>query len=218
MSPNHHPQQELIAAYASGGLREPVALVVATHLAYCLQCRHEAEEYEALGGILLEDLPLEPIPGGMAREIVAMPALPTSASPQPARPEQAKEGLHLPEPLRSYVHGDLGSLQWRWRGNLREARLLKDYPGFVTRVLRIRSGAPVPRHTHGGEEMTLILSGGYRDEFGEYLQGDLAMADASIDHRPVANAGGDCWCLAVVDAPLRLTGLGGRLFNFLLNH
>ena len=42
--------------YAAGSLSEPVALLIATHLALCPRCRHEVEEFEALGGALLEDL------------------------------------------------------------------------------------------------------------------------------------------------------------------
>jgi putative transcriptional regulator len=34
-----------------------------------------------------------------------------------------------------------------------------------------------------------------------------------VDHRPVAGRSGDCICLAVTDAPLRLTGPIGRLFR-----
>lgn len=218
MIPNHHPHQDLLVSYVSGSLQEPVALVVATHLVYCPSCRRQVAQYEALGGLMLEELDPEPVPSQLARQIAAMPdeTKVAKATSAPGRAQSAAGSL--PEPLCSYVQGDLSSLRWRWRGNLREARLLENYPGFVTRLLRIRGGAPMPRHTHRGNELTLILEGGYRDEFGEYLRGDLATADPSVDHRPVANPGGECVCLAVVDAPLRLTGLGGRLLNFMLRH
>jgi putative transcriptional regulator len=64
-------------------------------------------------------------------------------------------------------------------------------------------------------EMTLLLAGGFSDETGHYLRGDVALADPSVDHRPVADPGEDCLCLAVTDAPLRLTGRFGRYLNFL---
>lgn len=218
MIPHHHPHQDLLVAYASGCSPEPVALIVATHLAFCLQCRRQVGEYEALGGLILEELAPDPVPNQLARQIVAMLDDSEPASTTPESESVSSASIALPEPLRSYVQGDLGSLRWRWRGSLREVRLLADYPGFVTRLLRIRGGSPVPRHTHGGNELTLIVDGGYRDEFGEYLRGDLATADPSVNHRPVANPGGDCVCLTVVDAPLRLTGLGGRFLNFMLKH
>ena len=48
-----------------------------------------------------------------------------------------------------------------------------------------------------GTELTLVLAGGFSDETGHFLRGDLAEADASVDHRPVAagltTAGDDQW-------------------------
>ena len=64
----------------------------------------------------------------------------------------------------------------------------------------------VPQHTHEGSELTLVLEGAFRDKTGRYARGDLALADGSIEHRPVAEPGEDCMCLTVTDAPLRLTG------------
>jgi putative transcriptional regulator len=39
------------------------------------------------------------------------------------------------------------------------------------------------------------------------------IADESVDHCPIADEEGDCLCLAVTDAPLRLTGRFGRFLN-----
>jgi len=79
----------------------------------------------------------------------------------------------------------------------------------------VKAGAALPQHTHEGAEYTLLLTGGFSDETGHYRRGDVAIADPSIDHRPVADEGEDCICLAVTDAPLRLTGRFGRYLNFL---
>jgi putative transcriptional regulator len=61
--------------------------------------------------------------------------------------------------------------------------------------------------------MTLVLAGGFSDESGHFVRGDVAEADPSVNHQPVADPGEDCLCLAVTDAPLRLTGPFGRLLN-----
>ena len=71
----------------------------------------------------------------------------------------------------------------------------------------------MPVHTHASSELTLVLAGGFTDQFGHFLRGDLAEADASVEHRPVADPGEDCLCLAVTDGPMRLTGPLGRLIN-----
>jgi putative transcriptional regulator len=114
----------------------------------------------------------------------------------------------VPRPLRGYLGSTLDSLAWKSRGSGRNAEvdLLAGHPGIRTRLLRIRGGTAVPRHTHEGNELTLVLAGGFSDASGHYLKG----------HRPVADAGADCLCLAVTDAPLRLTGRFGRYLNAFL--
>ncbi len=71
----------------------------------------------------------------------------------------------------------------------------------------------MPSHTHAGLELTLVLQGGFCDRTGHFLRGDVAEADSDVDHRPVADDDGPCLCLAVTDAPLRLTGRVGRMLN-----
>jgi putative transcriptional regulator len=214
MKPRHHPDQTQLITYASGELQEPLALIVATHLALCPDCRGDVARFETLGGMLLEDLP----PAGLNRTGIDLSRAAAEDAPPCAGnavvPES--EGAMLPEPLRSYVRADAGRVKRRKGGLLSERRLLTDYPGFRTVLIRIRAGAAMPRHTHEGHEHTLVLSGGFVDQSGHYTRGDVAFADATVDHRPVADSGGDCLCLAVMDAPLRLTGFPGQLFNFML--
>ena len=82
--------------------------------------------------------------------------------------------------------------------------------------MRIKAGTAMPLHSHDGHELTLVLAGGFSDDDKHFLPGDVAVADASVNHRPVADPGEDCLCLAVTDAPLRLTGPFGRLLNPIL--
>lgn len=94
--------------------------------------------------------------------------------------------------------------------------VLAAYPGYRTRLLRIARGVGLPHHTHEGFEYTIVLEGGFSDQWGEYLEGDFAIADQEVDHAPVADARDGCLCLAVTDAPLRLTGPLGRFLNLFL--
>ena len=64
-----------------------------------------------------------------------------------------------------------------------------------------------------------MLKGGFSDKTGHFARGDVAVADAELDHIPVADLDADCICFAVTDAPLRLTGPFGRLMHRLFgNH
>ena len=211
--PNHHPGEDLLLEYASGTQREPVALLIATHLALCPQCRDHTRTLEAIGAALLEQLGPEPLAeDGFARLLARLdepegPAAPQGSDPAPVH------GARLPQPLRDYVGGSLDRLRWRRLGPIAEARLLTGCAGFTTRLVRLCAGAGAPGHTHDGTELTLVLEGGFTDASGHYLRGDVEVADSAVDHRPVADADGDCLCLAVADAPLRMTGRLGRLLN-----
>jgi len=58
-----------------------------------------------------------------------------------------------------------------------------------------------------------LLAGGFSDGDRQYQRGDFSFSDGEIDHSPVADDDGECLCLTVTDAPLRLTGPLMRLLN-----
>ena len=214
--PTHHPTQEILAGYAAGNLAEPFALLAATHLSFCPSCRGDVAEFEAIGGALLEDMAPEELGEERLRR-----ALEGMAKFEPVASAPAEQTSHLPaelegrlpEPLRSYVAREGSALHWRRHRRLWDARLLPGRGRITTRLLRIKAGAAMPRHTHGGAELTLVLGGAFSDELGRYGPGDVAFADASVVHRPVAEPGEDCLCLAVHDGPLRLAGWSGRMLS-----
>lgn len=215
--PAYHPESELLMDYASGALPEPLALLVASHVSLCRTCQAEVARLEALGGALFDSLEGEEMaPEAMDRALARLELPQGGEETAPAATPQAGPAERIvPRPLRDYLGEGLDSLAWKTRGGISEARLLPSFHGYKTRLMRIRGGTALPQHTHEGREYTLLLAGGYSDESGHYLRGDVAAADPSVDHRPVADAGEDCLCLAVTDAPLRLTGRFGRYLNFL---
>jgi putative transcriptional regulator len=82
--------------------------------------------------------------------------------------------------------------------------------------MKISAGAAMPAHTHGGAELTLVLAGGFSDTAGHYQRGDVTLADSSTNHRPIADADGECLCFAVVDGGIRLSGAFGRIASLML--
>jgi putative transcriptional regulator len=210
MTPQHHPGDDLLIAYAAGSQDEPVALVVATHLALCPRCRKEVERLEALGGVLLEEQEAEPLAEKSLEQALARLDEAAPDEPTPSRrpgPRSAEV-----DPV-VYLGDGLDQLDWTAFRGLEKVELLPEFPSFRTRLMRIKSGTAMPTHTHDGSELTLVLAGGFSDESGHFVRGDVAEADPSVNHQPVADPGEDCLCLAVTDAPLRLTGPFGRLLN-----
>ena len=218
--PAHHPSAELLLDYAAGSVAEPVALVVATHLSLCPDCRRRVRALEAIGGALLEDLSVDDtsVP---ARGVDAVLARLDEPEPTPAAAIalDAETRRLVPAPLRFYLGASLKDLAWRRLTRGIEAHeLTLARAGFATRLLRIRSSEALPRHSHGGTESVLVLDGGFSDEHGHYARGDLAVSDAQIVHRPVADPDGNCLCLVVIEGGIRFAGPLGRLLNLFVRY
>jgi putative transcriptional regulator len=210
----HHPDYDLLVAHASGASDEATSLIVATHLALCPECRRRVASVEKTGGALLADV----APAAMSRNALAsvMARLGTATPEQPKA--RVSGNFVAPEPLRSYLGGDLDVVKWTaivpgisYKPLFRRGRM-------DARLIRSRAGHGVGVHTHQGEELTLCLTGGYTDVTGAYARGDLQIADPTLEHRPTADAGEDCVVLAVAGAPLRFRstaiGLLAKFFGF----
>lgn len=211
----HQPTDEILLDYASGALPEPVALAVATHAALCEDSRKRIETMEAFGGTLLEGVEPEPM-GDLALErALAAIDLPEAIDPAGVPVAfDAETTAAVPAPLRNYIGRNLSDITWRKLGRAVESAVIPSrLSGFDIRLLRIRAGHPVPTHTHRGMEITVTLQGGYNDGFADYARGDFQLADPSLEHRPWADEDEDCLCLAVLAAPIRLTGVVGRLID-----
>ncbi|MEI6557498.1 MAG: ChrR family anti-sigma-E factor [Rhodospirillaceae bacterium] len=214
-NPTHHPCREILLDYADGSLGEPAALVIATHLAFCPGCRQQVADLEAVGGVFLEEEELRPVSDDCLEAVMARLDEPAPASgPRPCTASPPPVDLHLPEPLRSYVGAPLAALHWHSRfAGFAEVDLKVGRPPVRTRLIRVVAGLALPRHSHTGTELNLVLAGGFHDPRGSFRRGDVALDDASIDHSPVVDGGEDCICLSVTDAPLRLTGGLTRFLN-----
>ena len=213
--PAHHLTDELLVDYAAGALGEAGSLVIATHLALCPSCRSALAETEEVGGALLEGLePIELASDSLASVLDRIGGE-EPASPRNERRDVASGGpILVPEPLRGYLNSDLDALPWkRMMPGLEVFEIAAGGAGHKTRLLRVKAGTPMPEHTHRGAELTLVLTGGYADDRGHFVRGDIDITDDSVQHQPIADSDGDCICLTTTEAPLRLTGRFGRLLN-----
>ena len=205
--------------YAAGTCSEGEALLIASHLTFCPICRQVVDRLEKLGGALLESIEPSALSSDCLDTIMARldrdETTPTDRpSASPLALPSPDEAFVVPAPLREYLGCGPGEIAWRpvIRG-LEEFTLPVGGSGGRVKLLRIRAGTAMPRHTHKGSEMTLVLAGGFSDRTGQYESGDIAVFDSSVDHQPVADPGEDCVCLTFTDAPLRLTGPVGRWLN-----
>ena len=202
----HHLSEDLILGYSAGTLPEAVNLIVATHISLCDQCRAALEASDAIGGALIETVDSVAVPEACFDDTMALirKARP-EAKPAPLAPSP------VPGPLRSYLDGGFEDVRWRSVGMGVKQAVLATSPEASARLLYIPAGTAVPDHSHRGLELTLVLQGAFEDEEGRFARGDIEIADAEVDHMPVADVSEDCICLAVTDAPLRFKGWLPRL-------
>lgn len=215
MLPTHHLDPELLMDYAAGTCSESAGLLIATHLALCPLCRDEVARMERLGGTLLDSAAAAPVDQDSLAKVMAKldQPEPIETADRQTWAEQAATGPQIPRPLSDYVGRSFDDIQWRQLiPGLSEHRIDK-LEGVRASLLRIRPGKNMPLHSHDGSELVMVLSGGYHDKFGSFKRGDVAIADADVEHQPIADLGEDCICLSITDAPLRLTGPIGRLIN-----
>lgn len=210
----HHPPLELIFDYATGSLPEPVALVVASHAALCGSCQDQIRAVENVGGALLSSIEPAEVDDDALESVMARLDEPEVRVAQSEAAADVDTTRVAPEPLLPYLGRGLAHLAWRGVGRMFEEVPLKlTVQGFKASMMRLKPGAEMPMHTHRGTEYTLILAGGYKDNGEQYLRGDFAVNDSSNEHRPIVDTDDFCLCLVVLDAPVKLTGVLGRLVN-----
>ena len=119
--------------------------------------------------------------------------------------------------VKQVRQGNLDKLQWKKVSrSLRIADLGRIDGATEFSLYHISEGGRIPQHNHSGTEMTLVLQGGFSDESGAYHAGDFIVREAGDVHAPAALPGGDCICLAVLEAPLRFTHWHHRWLSPLL--
>ena len=206
MSIEHHPHGDLLTEYASGSTNEAVSLLLATHLALCPGCRRKVSAAEEVGGALLSSLaPVAMNEDAFAESIEKI----GHGCPQENRAFLRTTTQFL-EPLRSYLGGGFETLQWQHIvGGISQYTIMRRGPVSV-KLIRAEPGSAVAMHTHGGEELTMVMAGGFTDTTGHYNRGDVQTTSPAITHSPAAIEGGAYINLAVTDSPLVFQNMAGK--------
>jgi putative transcriptional regulator len=212
---NHHLDDSTVLAYAAGTLDEALSVVAASHIAWCPHCRAAVGQAEALGGeILLDLVPADVSEDCRMRTLNLLDQATLHRFPAARKPTQG-----LPLPLSRLLDGaSLQDVKWRRKAPgvaMFDIKLSSAARGQL-RLMSIAPGKSMPEHGHGGEEMTMILSGAYRDVLGRFAKGDIADLDEEIEHRPVVEAKEPCICLVATEAPTRFKSWPARLLQPLI--
>jgi putative transcriptional regulator len=209
----HHPKELTLAAYAAGQLDEARSVVIAAHLILCGECRLAVRDFEAVGGACLETALPAPLSDSALDSFWLR-----AGRQEPARSTASLIAandfpLDAAHPLARYLKDGIDAIEWRQiaPGLSQHVVPADGYRPGVLRLLKISPGVRIPKHTHGDEELTLILRGSYTDEVGDFRHGDLADLDEAVLHSPLATGDEPCICLIATSAPLRFKSIVGRI-------
>lgn len=212
----YHPDIELVKRYACGDLTGGVALLVAAHIEMCPHCqKHQAEfEQSFADEAFAAQSDNASLDGMLSQMLDTLPEVPEpAAKPQLPPLTLEQQRFVLPRVLANQIHKVSG---WSAQlGKLHQARL--ELGDHSLQLIHMAKNSSVPAHTHKGQEVTLVLHGGFSDEQGDYFAGDFIALDQRHQHQPFTDDDEDCLVISAVDAPLQFTSGFARLLNPLSN-
>jgi putative transcriptional regulator len=207
---NLHPDLDLMTDFSAGTLPLALAACVSVHVSDCAHCRKLTERLTQVGVALFEKLDPQAVSDTQLDKVLAR--LEEKAPLEYPRIAEGKDTT--PAILQRLMSRDFSDLTWKKIGSsLRISYLRTGDPSHEIALYHIKAGGHIPEHTHRGNEMTLVLTGGFSDSEGSYDQGDFIYRKPGDVHAPTAVQSEDCICLAVLDAPLKFTGWKFRWMN-----
>lgn len=212
MTIHHHLDSATVLAFTAGTLGEALNVAAAAHIDWCPACRQAAREAEALGGELFAGIDQTPV----SEECRAATLNRIDGATLHRFPKPPARRSEVPAPLARLLDGKkLADLKWKTRAPgvaMYDLPISKPLKGKLL-LMRIAAGKAMPEHGHGGEEITLILSGAYTDRLGRFAAGDVADLDEDVEHKPVVEPEEPCICLVATEAPTRFKSWPARLIQ-----
>lgn len=216
--PEHHLSDEVLLSFAAGSLDAASRILVSAHIAMCDECAQRVRRGEDAGGALLDLLsPARMADDALAQVMARIDEVEQVEADSDGPLPWADPGLGFPVPeaVRQAIATSGVPACWQRVGpGIDRMEIPMDDPGHSgnVRLLRIAPNKRIPVHTHVGSELTMVLQGGYHDEYGAFGPGDVQELDGSIEHGPVSDPEG-CVVLTVTEAPLHFTGVLGKFAN-----
>ncbi len=208
----YHPEQNLLIEYAAGTLPVAPSIALKAHLHFCGECRHNIDTLNELGGEFINSLEPSELSFNFD-ELMGKIEQHTDSIADVQTVSHHKNYYDLPNVVQKLVP-KFSELKWKkLNSSLSVARLRAGQHTHELALHRISAGGMAPRHDHQGNEITVVLKGSFSDEDGMYQIGDFVCSNPGKTHRPLASKNEECLCLSVLDAPVKLTGVLGRLVN-----
>lgn len=198
MTLHSHPDDAILARYATGALRPGFDLVVGVHLETCAQCRATVRRFEAAAGALMGEAPAEPLSDDALAHVLAR--LEREPHPTAVAPPSGED-----RPLADRL--PLKRRRWLGPGSWIQPVDTPHLPGDRIYLLRVAGGLRGLDHGHSGAEFTTVISGALRDGETVFRAGDFFLCDPEVRHWPESlQDDGGCLCLAATEGGLTTQG------------
>lgn len=211
----YHPDDAMLRRFLDGSLLMGMNVAVSAHVASCDVCQESiarlsdetsADWYENIEQDWNEDF------SEILEQIVEKPDLPLEE--KTSRPERTMtvtlkdRRVELPMVLAQLAEN---ALAWKEIASGIHQALIDIDPKTKFEFIYMQPGARVPRHSHLGAEIMLVLDGDISDNFGHYGVSDFVFRNLKDEHGQTTENG--CICLFVTDAPLLFSEGKARLIN-----
>lgn len=212
----YHPSEDWLAIYASGSADEQTEALIAAHLTLCPTCRRAVADHEEIAGAFFEREDSDGADADTRLETILNAEATSAAQGNSVMPHGTLNDI-APRPLAQYVFEkagtcDLDALTWTFYGpGIKRAILVGNNESALVRLIKARPGAKFPDHHHGSDELTLVLTGAYRDQTGRYAAGDVQCAPAELSHQPIVEDDGVCFAFVVSEKPALPKSLAARV-------
>ena len=207
--------EEWLATYAAGGLSHAKRLLIACQAAIEPRLAAFLRELDQIGGNFLETASGENLSDGFMANV--MNALDTQLAPSEHvnPPAQTTDvASWVPAPLRKFVQQENLGLKWKKAGPGVQRVPLTNIDGEMLYLLKAKPGLKVPKHSHRGEEWTLLLQGGYHVGDQGFVRGDLHQEDENCTHQPIIDDDGEaCISLVAVEGRLKFSDPLVKIFQ-----
>jgi len=195
---------EWLMSYSAGTLSMPKQMVISCQAALKPELARDLSMLDCVGGVTLESAPA----AELSDDFLARLTDRLDADDEEARPigtqASASAPEWMPQPLSDTLKGADKDLKWRRVGpQVEYAPIYSTNNDEHLYMLRAPAGVSLPRHTHQGEEWTLILEGGYHVGEQGYVAGDVHCEDENCTHQPVIDDDGPCIALIAIEGKLR---------------
>lgn len=211
----------LLFDYATGNLNEAEAIMIATHLVLKPAAQIKIKEYENMGGELIKAVDPMNVPDRMFDDIMNIIDENHLSKNQNCQESNLENPYRIPEPIYKYLQETVTCDEVTWKKTFRGlhvcdlSRVIDDCENL--NLMKLKPKCNTPKHHHDSPEITLVIEGAYKDEFGKFDKGDIEIInDTAKSHKPMSCPEHGCVTLVLSPSGMKFDKNWHKLRNIFL--